>query len=86
MIRCSAVAAHRRIRRIAGDVPVDAGLRAEETAWLAMRDAWVKFVASLYPNNGSAGFGYSVTEQHANELRPIQNIERNRGFRSDDGN
>jgi uncharacterized protein YecT (DUF1311 family) len=77
-------------RHIPGDPP-DAPasgdkLRAEETAWLAMRDAWVKFVASLYPNNGSAGFGYSMTEQRANELRQVQNIERNRGCRSDDGN
>ena len=69
------------------DAPASADkLRAEETAWLAMRDAWVKFVASLYPNNESAGFGYSITEQRANELRQIQNIERNRGCRSDDGN
>jgi uncharacterized protein YecT (DUF1311 family) len=59
-------------------------LRAEETAWLAMRDAWVKFVASLYPNDASAGFGSSITEQRANELRQIQNIERNRGCRADD--
>ena len=77
-------------RHIPGDppnAPVSGDrLRAEETTWLAMRGAWVKFVASLYPNNGSAGFGYSMTEQRANELRQIQNIERNRGCRSDDGN
>jgi uncharacterized protein YecT (DUF1311 family) len=76
-------------RHIAGDPPnaplSGEKLRAEETAWLAMRDAWVKFVASLYPSSGSAGFGYSMTEQRANELREIQNIERNRGCRSDDG-
>ena len=77
-------------RHIPGDPPnapvSGEKLRAEETAWLAMRDAWVKFVASLYPNNESAGFGFSMTEQRANELRQIQNIERNRGCRSDDGN
>ncbi|MGD0798804.1 MAG: lysozyme inhibitor LprI family protein [Acidobacteriaceae bacterium] len=77
-------------RHIPGDppnAPVSGDtLRAEETAWLAMRDAWVKFVASLYPNSGPAGFGYSMTEQRANELREIQNVERNRGCRSDDGN
>jgi uncharacterized protein YecT (DUF1311 family) len=77
-------------RHIPGDppnAPVSGDkLRAEETAWLAMRDAWVKFVASLYPASGSAGFGYSMTEQRANELRQIQNIERNRGCRSDDVN
>lgn len=77
-------------RHIPGDppnAPVSGDkLRAEETAWLAMRDAWVKFVASLYPNTASAGFGYSMTEQRAMELRQIQNIERNRGCRFDDGN
>ncbi len=77
-------------RHIPGDppnAPVSGDtLRAEETAWLAMRDAWVKFVASLYPNSGSAGFGYSMREQRANELRQVQDIERNRGCRSDDGN
>ena len=77
-------------RHIPGDPPnapvSGEKLRAEETAWLAMRDAWVKFVASLYPNDGSPGFGYSMTEQRANELRQIQDIERNRGCRSDDGN
>ncbi len=77
-------------RHIPGDppnAPVSGDrLKEEEAAWLAMRDAWVKFVASLYPGNGSAGFGYSMTEQRANELRQIQNIERNRGCRSDDGN
>ena len=69
------------------DAPASADkLRSEERAWLAMRDAWVKFEASLYPQNVSAGFGYSMTEQRANELRAIQNIERNRGCRSDEGN
>ena len=52
-------------RHIPGDPPNAPAsgdkLRAEETAWLEMRDAWVKFVASLYPNSGSAGFGYSMT-------------------------
>jgi hypothetical protein len=75
-------------RHIPGDPPNAPAsgdkLRAEETAWTAMRDAWVKFVASLYPNSGPAGFGYSMTEQRANELRQIQNIERNRGCRGDD--
>jgi len=77
-------------RHIPGDppnAPVSADkLRAEETAWLTMRDAWIKFVASLYPNIASAGFGLSMTEQRANELRQIQNIERNRGCRNDDAN
>jgi uncharacterized protein YecT (DUF1311 family) len=77
-------------RHIPGDPPNAPAsgdkLKAEETAWLAMRDAWVKFVASLYPNSGASGFGYSMTEQRAMELRQIQNIERNRGCRNDDGN
>ena len=75
-------------RHIPGDppnAPVSAEkLRAEETAWIAMRDAWVKFVASLYPNSTSAGFGYAMTEERAGELRQIQNIERNRGCHTDD--
>jgi len=76
-------------RHIPGDppnAPVSGDkLRAEETAWLAMRDAWVKFVASLYTNNGASGYGFLMTEQRANELRQIQNIERNRGCHIDDG-
>ena len=59
--------------------------QAYGAAWLAMRDAWVKFVASLYPNNAPAAFGYFLTEQRALELRAVQNIERNRGCRSDEG-
>lgn len=77
-------------KHIPGDPPYAPAsgdkLKAEETAWLAMRDAWVKFVASLYPNSGSSGFGYALTEERAMELRQIQSIERNRGCRTDDGN
>ena len=44
-------------RKIPGDPPNAPAsgdkLRAEETAWLAMRDAWVKVVASLYPSSGA---------------------------------
>ena len=54
-------------------------LRAEERAWIAMRDAWTAFMATVFPNAGQAGFGTMLTEQRANELRQIQNVERNRG-------
>jgi uncharacterized protein YecT (DUF1311 family) len=54
-------------------------LRAEERAWIAMRDAWTAFLAQVFPNAGQAAFGFMLTEQRANELRQIQNVERNRG-------
>jgi hypothetical protein len=59
-------------------------LRAEQRDWLAMRDAWTAFVATLFPGGGHAGFGFMLTEERANELRQIQNIERNRGCPSTD--
>jgi uncharacterized protein YecT (DUF1311 family) len=54
-------------------------LRAEQHNWLAMRDAWTTFVATLFPGGGHSGFGFMLTEERANELRQIQNIELNRG-------
>ncbi len=54
-------------------------LRAEERAWVAMRDAWSAFMKTVFPNANQAGFGSMLTEQRANELRQIQNVERNRG-------
>ena len=54
-------------------------LRAEERAWVAMRDAWTAFMAQVFPNAPKAGFATMLTEQRANELRQIQNVERNRG-------
>jgi len=47
--------------------------------WFAMPDAWTTFVATLFPDGGHSGFGFMLTEERANELRQIQNIERNRG-------
>ena len=77
-------------RHVPGDPPnapaSGEAFRAEETAWVAMRDAWVGFVASLYPTNPSGGFGFAITEQRAAELRQVQNIERNRGCRSGESN
>lgn len=77
-------------RHIPGDPPNAPAsgdkLKAEETAWLTMRDAWVKFVASLYPASAGSGFGYAITEQRAMELRQIQAIESNRGCHSDTSN
>jgi uncharacterized protein YecT (DUF1311 family) len=54
-------------------------LRAEETAWLAMRDAWTTFMAVAFPNANRDSFGTMITEMHTGELQQIQNIERNRG-------
>jgi uncharacterized protein YecT (DUF1311 family) len=68
---------------IPGDPPnaptSEENLRAEERAWVAMRDAWSAFMKTVFPNANQAGFGSVLTEQRANELRQIQNVERNRG-------
>lgn len=70
-------------KAIPGDPPnapiSEEKLRAEERAWVAMRDAWTAFMAQVYPNAPRAGFGVTLTEMRAAELRQIQNIERNRG-------
>jgi uncharacterized protein YecT (DUF1311 family) len=54
-------------------------LRAEERAWIAMRDAWTAFLAAVFPNANQSAFGTMLTEQRTGELQQIQNIERNRG-------
>ena len=54
-------------------------LRAEQTAWLALRDAWVAFLAKLFPNGDPASFGWMITNERESELRHLQNAERNRG-------
>jgi uncharacterized protein YecT (DUF1311 family) len=59
-------------------------LRAEEQAWIAMRDAWTVFLTTLFPNTDKADFGAQLTEDRTNELRQIENIERNRGCKPDD--
>ena len=55
------------------------GLHAEQTAWLALRDAWVAFLTQLFPKSDPAGFGWMITNERDSELRRFQNIERNRG-------
>jgi uncharacterized protein YecT (DUF1311 family) len=55
------------------------GLRAEETAWLALRDAWTAFLGKLFPNSDPSGFAWSLTNQRESDLRRLQNVERNRG-------
>jgi uncharacterized protein YecT (DUF1311 family) len=55
------------------------GLRAEQTAWLAMRDAWVAFLGKLFPNSDRASFGWMITNERESELRRLENAERNRG-------
>ena len=54
-------------------------LRAEERAWIALRDAWTAFLAKLFPNGDQQGFGWMLTSERTNELRKMQNVERNRG-------
>jgi len=54
-------------------------LRAEERTWVAMRDAWRAFMVTVFPTAPSAGFGSMLTDMRTNDLRQIQNIERNRG-------
>jgi uncharacterized protein YecT (DUF1311 family) len=54
-------------------------LRAEERAWIAMRDAWTAFMAAVFPNANQSAFGTMLTQQRTGELMQIQNIERNRG-------
>jgi uncharacterized protein YecT (DUF1311 family) len=61
-------------------IPTNAeGLRAEQTAWLAVRDAWVAFLTKLFPNSDPAGFAWMITNERDSELRRLVNIERNRG-------
>ena len=54
-------------------------LNAEENAWLAIRDAWGAFLITLFPNADKAGLGWSLTNDRTNDLRRLQNVERNRG-------
>ncbi|MGA3131065.1 MAG: lysozyme inhibitor LprI family protein [Terracidiphilus sp.] len=62
------------------NIPLSAeGLRAEQTAWLALRDAWSAFLAKLFPNADPATFGWMITSERDGELRRLQNVERNRG-------
>jgi len=55
------------------------GLRAEQTAWLAVRNAWTAFLVQLFPNADPASFGWMITNERENELRRFENVERNRG-------
>ncbi|MGB7267147.1 MAG: lysozyme inhibitor LprI family protein [Terracidiphilus sp.] len=55
------------------------GLRAEEAAWVSLRDAWTAFLAKLFPESDPAGFGWMLTNERDSELRRLQNVERNRG-------
>jgi len=62
------------------DAPVSVEkLRAEEKAWIAMRDAWTTFLASFFPGSNQASLGIMLNQQRTNQLEQIQNIERNRG-------
>jgi uncharacterized protein YecT (DUF1311 family) len=54
-------------------------LRAEERAWIALRDAWTAFMVTAFPGGNQAALGTMLTQQRTGELAQIQNIERNRG-------
>ena len=54
-------------------------LRAEERAWVDLRDAWTAFMATAFPGGNKASFGTMLTQMRTGELQQIQNIERNRG-------
>ena len=54
-------------------------LRSEETAWLALRDAWKAFLTKLFPNGDPATFAWMMTNERENDLRRMLNVERNRG-------
>ena len=62
------------------DAPVsEEKLRAEQQAWIAMRDAWTTFLASAFPGSNQASLGTMLNQQRIGQLEQIQNIERNRG-------
>jgi uncharacterized protein YecT (DUF1311 family) len=62
------------------DVPVsEEKLRAEQQAWIAMRDAWTKFLASAFPDSNQPAPGSMLDQQRTGQLEQIENIERNRG-------
>lgn len=54
-------------------------VRAEQTAWLALRDAWTAFLAKLFPYSDPTALGWLITNDRESELRRIANVERNRG-------
>jgi uncharacterized protein YecT (DUF1311 family) len=55
------------------------GLRDEQTAWLALRDAWVTFLKKLFPGSDPTMLGVTITNERDSELRRDLNVERNRG-------
>lgn len=62
------------------NAPVSAEkLRAEERAWIAMRDAWLAFMRQLYPGDSYAGFDTTLTRMRTNQLEQIKGVLRNRG-------
>jgi uncharacterized protein YecT (DUF1311 family) len=59
-------------------------LRAEERAWIGVRDAWTAFMTQLYPGDTHTGLGTTLTDLRTNELRQMQGVMKNRGCKSDD--
>ena len=53
------------------------GLRSEQRAWLALRDAWVTFLAGVYPEESRDALGNMFTGSRAFELQMLhKNCER----------
>lgn len=55
-----------------GDPPAEhrtsQGLRAEERAWIGLRDAWVNFLATLFPGKDRAALANMITGARSFEL------------------
>jgi uncharacterized protein YecT (DUF1311 family) len=47
------------------------GLRAEQAAWLKLREAWVGFLATLFPEMPKVGLGNMLTGARAFELKML---------------
>ncbi len=67
------------------NIPTSAeGVRAEQTAWLALRDAWVAFLVKLFPNANPASLSWTLSNERESDLRHLENIERNRGCETEE--
>lgn len=55
------------------------GLRDEQQAWLALRDAWVAFLNKMFPHAGPSSPVTFMVNERTQELRRMQNVLRNRG-------
>lgn len=54
-------------------------LRAEEKAWIGLRDAWTAWLAALFPRQDAAVLARDLTLWRTNELNQIRTVLQNRG-------